>query len=152
VLHVAVTPPDGPVERQTFCYSGHWWRQDAKAVCRYEERDAAAVTTLKVAAGTLTLLRQGEITCRQSFRAGEAGRALYRTPYGIWPMAWRCRLLDVRLSDGPETAVARGFSGQDMAVIRFSYDLELGGQYLGLYDVLVEVGDGQGSKGFVSVN
>lgn len=131
VLHVTVTPPDGPAERTTYRYTGRWWRRHERAFCRYVDPETAAVVTLKVADGTLTLLRQGEVTCRQAFRAGEAGRAWYRTPYGAWPLVWRCRRLDVRLLDGA-------------AAIRFSYEQELGGQYLGMYDVLVEVVTGRG--------
>lgn len=142
VVRVAVAPPDGPVEHRQFRYVGRWWRQADKALCRYEDKEAASVVTLKVAAGALTLLRQGDITCRQEFRAGEAGRALYRTPYGVWPLTWRCRQLDVRFFAGAKEAI-RDLSLPDLAVIRFSYEQELGGQYLGLYEVLLEVGAGR---------
>jgi len=138
-LRVAVTPPDGPVEHQTFVYAGQWWRQDDKLLCRYEDRETASVVTLKVASGTLTLLRQGDIACRQTFCVGQTGQASYRTPYGAWPLVWRCHRLDVQLAAGAEKAVTREPSGLVLAVIRFSYDLELGGQTLGLYDVQVDI-------------
>ncbi len=132
-LQVLMAPPGGPSERQVHWYKGRWWQRDAEAMCRYEEHDRSTVTTLKFSNGELTLLRQGGIACRQVFRAGETGRAFYRTPHGAWPIAWQCHALEM---ERRENAV-------HLAQLRFSYDLELGGQHLGKYEVLVDVHDDQ---------
>jgi len=151
-LHVWTTPPDSPARREVYAYRGHWWQREGEAMCRYREADAASadaaatMTTLRFSRDQVTLLRQGEIACRQVFRVGQTGRGLYRTPYGAFPMVWRCHGLEAEVLAGPE-AYASGIPGVDdvqdaqarLAWLRFSYDLELGGQYLGRYEVHLDV-------------
>ena len=130
LLDVTMTPPDGQAERQSFRYQGMWWRRAQEAVCRYEEHGHATVTVLKFSDKEMILLRQGEITCRQVFRAGEAGRALYRTAHGTFPMSWRCRSLDVDMALSERNLLAQ---------LWFSYDLELGGTFMGSYEVAIRI-------------
>ena len=130
LLDVAVTPPRGSRERQSFRYPGMWWRRGAEGLCRYDEQGHATVTTVKFSKSAVTLLRQGEIACRQAFRVGEAGRSLYRTAYGTFSMAWRCRHLQVDMAP-PECGL--------LAQLAFSYDLELGGTFLGNYAVSMRI-------------
>lgn len=153
-LRVWTTPPDSPARREVYAYRGHWWQREGEAMCRYREADAAStaaaaiMTTLRFSRDQVTLLRQGEIACRQVFRVGQTGRGLYRTPYGAFPMVWRCHGLEAEVFDRP-AAQAMMLQGvgvdrvQDVRVrlawLRFSYDLELGGQYLGRYEVHLDV-------------
>lgn len=130
LLDVTVTPPDDERKRKLWRYEGWWWQRGREAVCRYEEQEHATVTVLRLSDTAVTLLRQGEISCRQRFCAGEAGRTWYRTAHGTFPIAWHCRTLHVDTEP---------FHRPLLAQIRFSYDLELGGTRLGHYEVAIRI-------------
>ena len=97
-------------------------REGEELVLTYEEGTdsgmAGVRSTLRIASGQITLLREGPWRCRMVFQAGETHEGLYETPYGALPMRLHTRRLRAQL-------------GEAGGELELEYDMELAGQSAG---------------------
>ncbi len=118
-----------PGEKNVQTVRGELYRLGKQTVVRYTEPDASlgrTMTTVKLAADAIRIIRHGDVRSEQTFLPQQRCRGFYETSQGRLDLETETRTLHVQFADGSGLAV-------------WDYDLTIGGQHAGKFRLRMSV-------------